>query len=328
MNKFSKESGIILLFLTMLGSMACDSTKTGAKSSSDHAAISHAHTQGQDYFGAYELVDEDYGTQTIVSIRNGKRIMRTNSLPNHLTGNFPNKGNPNRISAQKKTYEFPLEPVYTGKAVWAREPGVALNGIKFEPQTAEMVLCESGEHFRIEAIQDLIDLGLDQNHAHVQPTGAYHYHGSPTGVIEAFDNGEDLVHIGFAHDGFPIYYSQNGVYKPSYQLIEDPRTGTSCTYSNPHTSMEVDIDGTSGDGTYGSDWEYIAGLGDLDECNGISVEGQYMYLVTDAFPYVGRCLMGEFTPQRLGPPPGAHPPHGRPPHGQGPPNGQRHDHRH
>lgn len=225
--------------------------------------------------------------------------MVTNSLPNHKTGVFPNEGNPNTISAQNRTFNFPLNPKYTGKAQWIREPGIALNGIKFEPGTGEVVACESGENYRIEALQDVIDLGLDYNHAHVQPTGAYHYHGTPTEVVKEFDNGEDLVHIGFAHDGFPMYYSKSSVYKPSFKLVDGTREGENCAYTRP--GIQVDIsEGGHHDGTFKSDFEFVDGLGDLDECNGITIDGQYMYLVTTDFPYIGRCLMGEFESQERG----------------------------
>ena len=105
--------------------------------------------------------------------------------------------------------------------------------MKFEPGTAEVVICDTGENYRVEAFQDLINLGLDFNNAHVQPTGAYHYHGTPTSVIEDLDTGEDLVHIGFAKDGFPIYFSKSEAYKPSYTLIDSNREGEDCTYTNP-----------------------------------------------------------------------------------------------
>ena len=162
------------------------------------------------------------------------RKMITNALPNHKTGEFPRKGNPNTISSQNRTYSFPVNPKYTGKPKWVREPGVALNGVKFEPGTAEVVECETGENYRVEAFQNIIDLGLDFNNAHVQPTGAYHYHGSPTSVINNFDKGDDLVHLGFAHDGFPMYYSKSGKYKSSYKLLEGHREGEDCVYENPH----------------------------------------------------------------------------------------------
>lgn len=247
-----------------------------------------------DFFLAYSLVNAEYGTQTTVTIEDDVRVIVSNALPNHDTGEFPNAGNPNSISAQNVTYRIPLNPVLTSTARWVREPGVALNGVKFEPETAEVMHCASGENYKIEAIQDLVDLGLDDHHAHVQPNGAYHYHGAPHGVIDAFDRGSDLVHIGFAMDGFPIYYSRSDKYKPSYRLIDENREGTECTYSIPGTTINTDLEGTDPDGTYILDWEYVAGLGDLDECNGATIDGSYKYLVTDDYPYIGRCLKGEF----------------------------------
>ena len=275
--------GIALMSVFMI---SCDST-------ADSNSNANNTTQAIDnFFLAYALVNAEFGTETVVTIEDDTRIMVTNALPNHDTGEFPNAGNPNSISEQNITYRIPLNPEMSGQAIWVREPGVALNGVKFEPETAEVMRCESGENYKLEAIQDMVDLGLDHNHAHVQPTGAYHYHGAPTGVITAFDKGEDLVHIGFAMDGYPIYYSQSDNYKPSYRLIDESRVGTECTYSIPGTNIETDLEGTEADGTYVLDWEYVAGLGDLDECNGAVIDGQYMYLVTDDYPYIGRCLKG------------------------------------
>ena len=275
----------------------CNSQKSGnshnhnGNENHSHTDETHQHNEPS-YFEAYTLEDKTYGTKTEVKLKGNKRVMTTNSLPNHKTGNFPNQGNPNTIAAQEKTYEFPLNPVYTGKATWAREPGIAINGVKFEPETAEVVVCDTGENYRLEALQNVIDLGLDFNHAHVQPTGAYHYHGTPTSVIENSDKGKDLVHIGFAHDGFPMYYSKSGAYKPSYKLLDGDREGEDCTYTT-HKTIDISVGGHH-DGTYGSDFEYVDGSGDLDECNGITINGKYMYLVTNDFPYISRCLMGEY----------------------------------
>ena len=302
MKQIHKFFGVILISLLL----ACNGQKGTSEHSHDGGeAHSHSHSNiARNYFGAYDLEDENFGTKTKVTLTEDERIMVTNALPNHKTGAFPNQGNPNTISAQNNTYSFPLHPKYTGKATWSREPGVALNGIKFEPGTAEVVVCDTGENYRVEALQDVIDLGLDFNHAHVQPTGAYHYHGTPTSVIDVFDNGEDMVHIGFAHDGFPMYYSKSGKYKPSYKALEGNREGEDCTYENPHQSMDLSVGGHH-DGTFTSDFEYVEGSGDLDECNGITINDNYMYLVTSEFPYVGRCLMGETTDDQQGPPNGA-----------------------
>lgn len=292
-----------VFILSSLGSCnAQTKTITTSNNSNNEAAemSSHEHTN---YFASYDLEDQIFGTKTKVTLTAKERIMVTNSLPNHFTGEFPTTGNPNTISAQNKTYTFPANPKYTGNATWVREPGIALNGIKFEPGTAEVVVCDTGESYRVEAFQDLINLGLDFNHAHVQPTGAYHYHGTPTSLIEDLDTGEDLVHIGFAKDGFPIYFSKTEAYKPSYRLLDGTREGEDCTYSNPKNTIDVTIEDDH-DGTYTSDFEFVEGSGDLDECNGITVDGKYMYLVTESFPYVSRCLMGEFVQEeRRGPRP-------------------------
>ena len=44
--------------------------------------------------------------------------------------------------------------------------------------------------------------------------------------------------------------------------------------------------------------QVLAGLGDLDECNGRSgvtpefPNGTYYYVISNSFPFIGRCLQG------------------------------------
>ena len=111
----------------------------------------------------------------------------------------------------------------------------------------------------------------------------------PEGLIDMLDTGSDLIHIGYAGDGFPIYYSQSGAYESSYYLKSGTRDNT-------------EIGGTY-DGTYTQDFGFDSARGDLDECNGANVEGSYAYFVTDEFPYIGRCFNGEVDPsfERKGP---------------------------
>jgi len=308
-----KKNKTIIVAAVLMSFLSCNSNKENTKDIALHEHSNFKETNNVvDYFGAYTLEDKKYGTKTVVTLKGDKRIIVSNALPNHEVGDFPNSGNPNTIRAQQIKHEIPLNPVYIGQSRWAREVGVALNGIKFEPETNERIECNTGEVYRIEAKQKLVDMGLDFNNAHVQPTGAYHYHAAPLGVIKAFDKGEDLVHIGFAHDGFAIYYSKSSKYKPSFQLASKDRTGVDCTYNRPGFGKQSDYEGTKKDGTFVQDWEYIEGLGDLDKCNGIKINDTYMYIITDEYPYVGRCLNGEFTEEH---------PHGPPPPGGG--HGQR-----
>jgi hypothetical protein len=268
-----------------------------------------------DHLGDYSLTDEAFGTEVTVTVSDGIRTIVTNALPNHKTGTFPNPGNPNTISAQRLTWEFPAEPTPSTEAKEARVPGVAVNGVKFEPGTAETVSCTSGESYRVEALQDLFDLGLDFNNAHVQPTGEYHYHGVSELLVGLYATDADLVHVGFAADGHLIYYSKSGAFTPGYRLDPNPRAGTGCTMSLPGGDT-FDVEGSEPDGTYTSDWVFDEAIGNLDQCNGTTIGGEYVYLITSAYPYVSRCLTGEFT--ETGPPAGA----GRPPGGAaGPPPG-------
>ncbi|MED5420842.1 MAG: YHYH protein, partial [Pseudomonadota bacterium] len=53
-----------------------------------------------------------------------------------------------------------------------------------------------------------------------------------------------------------------------------------------------DDPGGTYDGTFRDDYEYVPGAGDLDECNGMTVDGVYGYYITDAFPYIVACFRG------------------------------------
>lgn len=238
-----------------------------------------------DFYSSYEINDSKYGTEVAVTISGTNRTITANALPNHDTGTFPNSGNPNRITEQSNTYSFPATGTYTGTATFSREPGVAVNGVKFEPNTAETVECTTGERYQIEALQETYNLGFDENDAHVQPDGTYHYHGYPSELIAAYDTGAELIHIGFAEDGHMIYADTTGSLQPSWQLKDEERVGNSCSYRN----NTIAIDGTTPDGTYVQDWKYVSGSGDLDACNGAYIDGTYAYFVTDTYPFVGRC---------------------------------------
>ncbi len=262
-----------------------------------------------DYLDSYTINDTGYGTEVEVIVDESAetRTINSNALPNHETGEFPNPGNPNTISAQDASWTYPLVPTFVGTAEFAQTPGVAINGIKFTPDTAERATCTSGEQYNIEAIQDVTDLGLDFNNAHVQPTGEYHYHGVSELLVDLYATDQDLVHVAFAADGYLIYYSKSSAYSASYRIGSDARAGTDCTYTPGGGGGTTITFGSVKDGSLKQDWDFDQSYGDLDECNGITIDGQYIYLITNDYPYVPRCLMGEAEgggPGGGGPPPG------------------------
>jgi hypothetical protein len=256
-----------------------------------------------------------------ISVEGERRIIQANGLPDHQPGQFPNRNNPNRISAQSYRFSVPAHPVANEVPAPFRMQafGIAINGIPFDPFAAEWY--DEAQQWQYEPHGGGVDLGLDKNHAHVQPTGAYHYHGLPTDLILRLTGGKpQLVHLGWAADGFPIYgpwgYEQaadrtSPVRKltTSYQLKKGQRPS-----GGPPGKY---------DGTFVADYEYVAGSGDLDECNGRFgptpefPEGTYHYYITDAFPFIPRAYKGTPDPsfERRGPPPGG--PGGPPGMGKG-----------
>src|SRR5437016_1826272 len=45
-----------------------------------------------------------------ITVSGGERLIAANGLPNHPTGQFPGRGNPNRISAQSYNFRVPTDP--------------------------------------------------------------------------------------------------------------------------------------------------------------------------------------------------------------------------
>jgi len=231
----------------------------------------------------------------------------TNGIPGHATGTFPNGGNPNTIQSVFQTWEIPREPERTDALTEMATFGITLEGIKLERDTAESFRNEGV--WRYEAItpglaQRRTDgarfqwLGTDCNNAHVQPTGAYHYHGLPEGLInrlgEGPDGATDMIAGGFAADGFPFYL------RYGYREPNDPQSGLVAMRGSWMLRPGTRPSGPGGpyDGTFREDWEFVAGSGDLDECNGrfgVTPEypaGIYHYYITDDYPYIPRCVFG------------------------------------
>ena len=245
--------------------------------------------------------------QVSITKRDGYMYIAANGIPSHKVGQFPNRRNPHTMTAQNYRYRLPMEPVMKDKI--QKDPrrvtfGIALNGVPFDPSTAEFYRGQS--QWNYEALTGKLNLGEDMNHAHVQPSGAYHYHGLPTGLIKNLREKKNLppdtmLLVGYAADGFPIY-AQFGYIIPS-----DPQSGTKKLKSSYVLRKGERPDGDSTpngtyDGTFTADFVFVEGAGDLDQCNGrfgVTPEypqGTYYYLLTDQFPFVPRIHRGIIDP--------------------------------
>lgn len=273
--------------------------------------------------------------QVTVRTDGESRVIRSNGIPKHDVGQFPNRGNPNSISEQSNSFRVPLNPVAANRPVPLRRGmtfGVAINGVPFDPGTAEYWQRDPGSGWRYEALSGKINLGLDQNNAHVQPNGAYHYHGLPKGLISDISPDRHSPLIGYAADGFPIY----ALY--GYVDPKDPSKGVKKMQSSWRLKSGTRDGGPGGryDGTFVQDWQYVDGAGNLNESNArftVTPEypgGTHAYFLTEGFPFIPRSFVG--TPDRSfrkGPPGGGRhgrfggPGHGGPHGGGSPPWGRR-----
>jgi hypothetical protein len=260
------------------------------------------HLKSTQVFDPWKLLDlaltPAYGfTNNVrIEVKGDYRYVRSNGIPNHQTGEFPNRGNPNTISEQNYVFRMPAKPTYSGPTmpVGMADFGVAINGVPFDPGANEYWNRDRNSGWQYEAMYLGPRLGLDQNNAHVQPDGAYHYHGPPTGLLQRLAALSKPVLIGYAADGFPIYgpyghKNANDTHSPIVKLRSSYRLKGGSRSSGP---------GGAHNGEFVQDYEYEAGLGDLDECNGrvgITPEyqaGTYYYVISDAYPFISRRFKG------------------------------------
>ncbi len=245
--------------------------------------------------GSYSFIDAATGCNVALSVKNGIRRIVSNGIPNHKTGAFPNSGNPNTISAQKQDYSIPAGPKQgLPKLVMGAASGVAINGVVFDPGTAEHYNNDPASGWNIEAFNSFLNLGLDINNAHVQPTGTYHYHGSPVGLSEIVARKGHSPLIGWGPDGFPIYLDRG------YTKAKDSKSALKVLKSSYQLKKGTRSSGPGGafNGDYTQDFEYVASSGDLDAANGrfqVTPEfpkGTYCYIITSGFPYISRQFVG------------------------------------
>lgn len=263
--------------------------------------------------GTATLLNDNLAFNYSWTCDSASRNLSGNGVPNHVVtgGNFAS-----RVTVQNVSVGVSLTPAVKSASTPVKLPGFALNSVKMDPGTAGtctnsassvMSGCNyaggSGA-WRMEAMGDpavspwKFDFGTDENNAHVQPNGQYHYHGMPTHLISKLNvaSATSMSLVGWAADGFPIYANlgYNSANNSSSALREMQgsfRTKATPDVGRPSTNLFAM-------GHFQQDWEYVAGAGDLDECNGrtgVTPEfpaGTYHYYITKTYPFIQRCVKG------------------------------------
>jgi len=218
-----------------------------------------------------------------ITVSGDERCLTSNGIPEHDWGPWREGAT---VIAQDHKFCMDATPELSGTTTRnARISGVTVTGIPLRPGTAEYYDAasdkgysrDSSSGWNIEGIGGLI---MDAQNAHVDGGGYYHYHGIPSAVTAKLDG----TLFAYAADGFEIHYVGADA-TSSYQLKPGIRP------SGP---------GGAYDGTYVQDWEYVAGSGTLDDCNGAMRYGQYVYYATDTYPFYPRCFKGTVSADFIG----------------------------
>ena len=330
-----------------------DKTETDAKVIDITSAIfTERSADCASYANSYEASVLDiqesvmFEADVLITADDSECVFTSNSIPNH---DF-NDESANFAEGTASTAEVALEFTVSRNPEFANtttdlsqsvKNGVMLNGVKldilsagcYRPSAGDAgadgntaIGCLDGSAWLLDPLSTDKKFGADQHNAHIQPGGEYHYHGNPKAMFDDFPGSDGSPVIGFAADGFPIYGSyfydedSGSVRKAtsSYQLKQGDREALYDSYVGEELNPSDNaLNSKEYDGSYVDDWEYVAGSGDLDECNGMTVDGQYGYYAIDAYPWVIKCFKG--TPHEsfsmtgaggdagMGPPPFAAP---------------------
>ncbi|MEQ8711401.1 MAG: YHYH protein [Cyclobacteriaceae bacterium] len=283
-------------------------------------ACSNDNSIDQDFYACNQSPSE--ANNYSESVSGGVRTITTNGVPEHdFRNQVANLGITDLIS-DTETYTVDATPTLASSVTGILKDdytpnwkfGVAVNGVPIDPAPGTPFIftnTNTGEFnwdWVFEPTNNMERVGLDCNIAHLQPDqsrglGRIHYHGDMAdyaddllpGIGSGTTTPTQPLLIGWAADGFPIVYkfgpNASGSLtelQPSYRIKSGQRPGDGV--SEPCGEYN---------GKYTNDYEYSSGLGDLDECNGISqsitVGGEnfsYFYVITDAFPVISRCISG------------------------------------
>ena len=262
-----------------------------------------------DYEGVYSASVEDvtrqqrFNSEIEISAESQHRTLKTNGIPNH-DFNGPKANFANNVRELPGTFRIPRNPEKArNQTVLSQRSydAILLNGVPVDLLSAGcyrpsgpradkngnvLAGCRDTDPWLLDPPSYDQYFGVDLHNAHAQPDGRYHYHSNPNALFLDHDLDKPSPVIGFAADGFPIYGT---IFKDSDGKIRPAISGYELK-TTPRPAPPTGPGGTP-DGTYIDDYEFTE-AGDLDKCNGMTVDGQYGYYVTTSYPWVLNCLVG------------------------------------
>ncbi|MEH6343681.1 MAG: YHYH protein [Bermanella sp.] len=312
------------LLLGACGGSSSTTTTTASGDATDITDVNLTARDGScsDYVGSYESSVTDVQNSVsfmgdfTISVSGSTCTLASNDIPNHnfndATADFATN-----VAEVAKSYTMPTSPTAaasTTELALGTTNAILLNGVVLdilpaacydvgdEPLGQEKIGCGGDQidnPWRYDPMSSLNGFGTDIHNAHVQPDGTYHYHGNPVALFAQDCTTATTTSpvIGFAADGFPVFGSciddgNDGVRQvtSSYALKSGVRQAVS-SYTTP-AGGTGDVASDNYDGQFRGDYEYTASSGDLDECNGMTVDGQYGYFATSTFPWMINCYKG------------------------------------
>ena len=287
-----------------------------------------------DYINTYEASVVDiqnsigFESGVLISGENDYCSIISNAIPNH-DFNDATAGFADDVAEVDQAYIVQRNPLLAANSTAMSQQitnAIMLNGVVldllsagcYSPDDAGAdadgnvaIGCNDDSAWLLDPLGTEHKFGADAHNAHVQPGGLYHYHGNPNAMFDDNPGADGSPVIGFAADGFPIFGSY--FLDANTGSVRKALSGYTLKSGSRPPQSEFDPGGEF-DGLYIDDYEYTS-AGDLDECNGMTVNGQYGYYVSDSYPWVMNCFSG--TPDDS-----FNKADGMPPEGQLPPEGE------
>ena len=246
-----------------------------------------------------------FASNVRVTANNRTCTIQSNSVPNHDFGAGSRRDFVSPVREISLKVSIPRNPKLSQRKTALSQQSydaIMLNGVVLDILSAGCyrpngrradrngnvaIGCRSNDKWLVDPLAPSSGFGTDTHNAHTQPNGQYHYHGNPMALFDNNPGANGSPVIGFAADGFPIFGSY---FRDESGKVRKARSGYQLKQGNrPRSPRDP---GGRYDGMYVDDYVFT-GAGDLDECNGMTVNGQYGYYVTDSYPWVMKCFSGK-----------------------------------